>query len=755
MDNTNNNSTVQEESSSFKDYLDLIRNHILSVVLITVLCTAAAILYAVNANDIFRSTTTIKLSKPQGSILESPLMPEFQDFGSDRFIANEIEILKSYRVRDNVAGVLIDAFEEHKNKSDFYMLLSEPGFNQNSTEVMEKPDLAQTLSKRVSIEQKRGLDIVEISVESQSPYEAALVANIYAQEYRNLNLEINRNQLISVKNFLNEQREEKQSELKKSEEDLRTFQEAGGIVALDEQASALIEQLSQFEAQMNIARLELTASTKILSQYKEELEKQSPRLAGYLENLSSEAYFKSLQEQLAKLQVNKDITQAEKDPRINTSDQIRKYDERIAEIEEKLKEKSDLIKAGIFASSPEQVQQLTVKILDEDTKSQALKIKIRELENIVRKYDVKFNQLPKSSIEFARLQRNRESLEKLYLLVEEKYQEALINEQSQPGNVLIIDSARIPQNPSKPNRMLIVIVGFIMGLGMAVVYVFVRNYFDDTVKTPEEIQKKNIAVLGWIPKIEGVNGSGESEFVVLNKPDSIPSEAFRGIRTRIHYSRLDTRIKSILVTSCAPQEGKTTIAVNLGGSFASANKKTLIIDCDLRKPRVHSVFKEARIPGLIDYLFGMAKLEEIIKPSEMKNLFYIPTGTIPPNPAEMLDSIQMEEFLNKMKESFDMILLDSPPIIAVTDAEILARKADATLLVISADTTEVELMEKSVELLKNDEINFIGTILNNFTYKSGYGSYYKYYYYYSKPTNGSETQKSKEKYLKDKSNKVS
>jgi tyrosine-protein kinase Etk/Wzc len=125
-----------------------------------------------------------------------------------------------------------------------------------------------------------------------------------------------------------------------------------------------------------------------------------------------------------------------------------------------------------------------------------LKSKLGELEVIVRKYDDRFNRLPKSSIEFARLQRNRESLEKLYLLVEEKYQEALINEQSQPGNVLIIDGARIPVSPSKPNRILIILVGLIMGLGMAVVYVFTSNYFDNTIKMPEDIQKRNIALTG-------------------------------------------------------------------------------------------------------------------------------------------------------------------------------------------------------------------------------------------------------------------
>jgi capsular exopolysaccharide synthesis family protein len=738
MENHNGNNNLQEEGNNFKDYLNLIRNNLTSVIMITVICTSAAVIYAINARDIYKSTTSLKLSKPHGSILEAPLMPEFQDFGSDRFIANEIEILKSYTVREKVASSLTDSFSSNYDTRVYSLLLEKNSLRNDIEEIMELHDLATLLEKKMSVEQKRGLDIVELSVESASPYEAALIANVYAQEYRNLNLEINRNQLISVKNFLKEQREEKQKELKNSEEDLRIFQEKGGIVALNAQASTLIDQLSQFEAQRNLTRLELTASTKVLEHYKNELEKQSPKLVGYLENLSSEAYFKTLTEQLARLQVSKDLTLAEKDPRVNTSEELRKLDLRITEIQEKLRQKSDIIKAGIFSSSPEQVQQLTVRILEEEINKQSLKSKLHEFENIVEKYDEKFNQLPSSSIEFARLQRNRESLEKLYLLVEEKFQEALINEQSQPGNVLIIDRARIPVIPSKPNRLLIILVGFIMGLGMSVVYVFTSNYFDNTIKTPEDIQKRNISLLGWIPRIEVLSDDKTgSEFIVAHKPDSIPSEAFRGLRTRIHYSKINNNLNSILITSCAPQEGKTTVCVNIAGSFAMINKKTVIVDCDLRKPRVHNLFNEPRIPGLIDHLFGMATLDEIIKPAKMKNLFFIPSGTIPPNPAEMLESSQMEAFLKELKTIFDIVIIDSPPIIAVTDSEILARMADATILVVSADTTEIDLMEKSVELLRSEHIQFIGTVLNNFTYKSGYGSYYKYYYYYSKPTNGS------------------
>jgi capsular exopolysaccharide synthesis family protein len=219
---------------------------------------------------------------------------------------------------------------------------------------------------------------------------------------------------------------------------------------------------------------------------------------------------------------------------------------------------------------------------------------------------------------------------------------------------------------------------------------------------------------------------------VAKRPDSMASEAFRALRTRMQLLRFNKdSLKTFLVTSSAPQEGKTIIAINLAGSYAQSGRKTLIVDCDLRKPRVQEIFKIKRIPGLTDYLYGNISLEELIHKSEMDNLDYVTCGTIPPNPAEMLESEPMKEFLREMRDRYDIVILDSPPIIAVTDSEILTTVVDGTILVVSADTTELDLMEKSVEVMKKDKISFLGTVLNNFSYKSGYGSYYKYYYYYS------------------------
>ncbi len=164
-----------------------------------------------------------------------------------------------------------------------------------------------------------------------------------------------------------------------------------------------------------------------------------------------------------------------------------------------------------------------------------------------------------------------------------------------------------------------------------------------------------------------------------------------------------------------------------------SSKKTLLLDCDLRKPSLHKVFNRDRVPGLIDLLTGNVDEKSIVKESDVKNLFSIPSGTIPPNPAEMLDSKEMRSFLEKLRNEYDLVILDSPPIVAVADAEILSSMVDGTLLVVSSETTQIELMKRSVELIRREKTQFLGTVLNNFSYRGGYGSYYKYYYYYSRP----------------------
>lgn len=732
MENFNLEKYLKGEAKSFKDYILLVRNNLKYFFIFPPFIILIASVYVFLAKDIYTSTAKIKITKQSENVLEDPRQQYDPGF-VDRFIANEIITITDYRIREKIAAALIDSFNNSDNKRLFYLTRSEKDKSNSTSKNTE--ELAGILGGVIFVEPVSGTDMVNISAESPSPIETAIIANNCAYEYQQLNLATNRQKLTNIRKFLEQQRDEKLLELKGIEDSLMKFQEKGGIISIDVQSTDLINQLSQLDAQKEVTRMELMTSNEILKQYKFFLGKQDPQLVNYLENQTSQAYINALQQQIADLQVNRDLALSIKNPNVDISDKVREYDQRISDLQEKLNTAISGIKADAFSGNPQRVQELAQKIIDEEINNNTLSVRLNQLESITQKYEGDIKKLPKTSTQLAQFQRNRETLQQLYLLINERYQEAMITELSQPGNVSIVSEGEIPTFASKPNRKMILIFSLIIGTVLTFGFIIIKDYLNSTIKTPEDIEKSDISFLSWVPQYK-TNGNGleiYKDLVTLYEQDSPISESFRAIRARIIHSRLDSEIpKTILVTSPAEHEGKTFVCVNLAGSFAKSNKRTLIIDCDLRRPRVQEVLGVDKKPGLVDYLAGTASLEEIIRVSRNNNLSFITSGSISSNPAEILESDALKDFIMEVRDWFDVIIIDSAPIVAVIDAEILSKIVDGTILVISADKTENRLMKDAVQLIKQNNVLLLGTVLNNFKYKSGYGYYYKYYYNYSK-----------------------
>ena len=741
---TNVDSAIKSQHN-VRFYFNLILRNKIPITLSLIVGLIVSYIYAYSQVDIYSSTSSLRLTKPKENVLEGKIFPDIEGELPERYINNEVEILKSNAIREKTSEALIDSFKVLRGKLQFSLVALNP---QNTTHSKSVIQLSKILAKNIEISQKRGLDIVIIKAESPSPREAALIANCYAETYSDYALKSNRGHLTLNREFLENQVKEKYDSLIKTEDKLTNFLRTENIAELDAQAGALITNLSNIESKYNEAQIDLQTSSKTVQDFRDKLSNIDPEATRYFQSKVTDPYVIELQKEIAGLEIQRDLAKTGNEELLKNSKTYNELNNKIDELKKNLNKKLDILKEGATSNTPEERRGLAQKLFEAEVLNNQNKIKEKLLSSFHAKYQQQFDKLPEQTIQYAGLQRERRANEKIYLMLLEKYQEALINEESQPNNVKIIDYGKVPANPSKPNRFLIILIGLFIGLGLGYSFALFRNILDVSVKSPEELESMGISLIGWVPTFmrasrNGRHAPSEQELILAYNADSAPAESFRTLRTRLQFSKLEPEpIKTILVTSSIPREGKTIISANLAASFSLSNK-VLLLDCDFRKPRLHNLFNQKRYPGLCDFLFGTVSLDEIIRETQFENLSLVTCGTIPTNPAELIASKHMQNFLNSIKSKFDYIIIDSPPLATVTDAELLSSYSDGTVVVSLANKTRLDLLVNTIESLNKINDTFIGVILNNFDYQAAYGSYYKYYYYYYGSEKGKE-QKAKE-----------
>jgi tyrosine-protein kinase Etk/Wzc len=356
----------------------------------------------------------------------------------------------------------------------------------------------------------------------------------------------------------------------------------------------------------------------------------------------------------------------------------------------------------------------------------------------VEQYNKSLNALPEKSLKLARLTREAEVNDKIFLMLREKYEENRIAEAGQIGSVRIVDMARAPKYPIKPKKGTNLMLGFILGIGLGVGVTFLREYMDTSLKSIEDVERMSLPVLGSIPFISTQrigkrqkNGEFvriESRLITHFAPKSPISEAYRTLRTNIRYANADKPMKSVLVTSSGMGEGKSTSVANLAITFAQMGSKTLLVDTDLRRPVLHGIFDQSRNEGLTNLLVGRLAMDEAVKPTKIEHLSLMTSGTLPPNPSELLASRAMEKFVDEAMSKFDIVLFDTPPVIAVTDAAVLAPNLDGVILVVRSGLTNRDALTRSRTLLDNVKAKLLGILVNGMKIDRMMGSYYYYYY---------------------------
>lgn len=716
-----------------KDYINVIRQNLIPILIILSISIIYTLIYVNTATNIYRSQTSLKIESPQGNILTATFGSEASSATNDKYIMGQIAVMKSYDIRDKVAKNLIDSFNTGNRA---YSLLLNRAFLPETVAVSQEV-LRGILGNLVVITGIKGLDAISITAEGPIFEELQYITKAYADAYIKHNIEVSREDITNVKKFIVDEREKKFKELNDAESQIEGFQKRTGYISLSSQTGSLVSAISNYEATIKANEIEIQVRKNTLDALKSKYDKMDPQLYDYIQAQINQSYLAAIQSQVSSLEVQRDIELAPIENEVVREKTRESYDKKLSSLREKLDNQIEILKSGINATTPADKKAMNDQIFEEKLVIEDLEMKNRFYTDLIRKSENELKGLPEKMSELIKLERERGSAEKLFTMLEQKYQEATINERARVGNASILDLGIDNNTPVAPDRPKIILFGVLIGLALGLAFAFIRNYLDKSIKTPDELESKGASVLSWIPKIESISKNGVStpEFIVGSKANSAASEAFKALRTRIQFSKLESdQLKTILVTSSIPFEGKTIVSSNLAGSFAQAGKKVLIMDCDLRKPRVHNVFETDKFPGLSDYLFTNVTLEDITRRTPLDNLYFITSGTIPPNPSELLGSVQMKQFMNKLKEIYDIVIVDSPPFITVTDSEILYNITDGTVLVCQANKTPADAFWKTYERLnKKYPHHLLGCVLNNFNFKSSYGYYYNYYYYYSQP----------------------
>ncbi|MBE9506745.1 MAG: polysaccharide biosynthesis tyrosine autokinase [Chloroflexi bacterium] len=330
-----------------------------------------------------------------------------------------------------------------------------------------------------------------------------------------------------------------------------------------------------------------------------------------------------------------------------------------------------------------------------------------------------------SQAESARLETILAGYRNTYATHLRSYEQMRLTAVQSVDNVIIIEEAQAPKIPVRPRTLTNTALAGVVGAMLAVGVGFLVEYLDDTIKTPDDVRRTlGLGTLGAIGQLK----KGEDELVLVDQPLSPVSEAFRVLRTNIRFASVDKPLRTILVTSPGPTEGKSTTVANLAVAMAQAGFKVAAVDGDLRRPRLHHIFNIHPREGLTGALLE-GSTDGRLQPVQVEGLAVLPAGELPPNPAEMLGSQRMRDLLSELAQHVDVVLIDSPPVLPVTDAAVLAQSVDGVLLVIDVGETRREVARRAAEGLTQVGANLIGVVLNRVPIRRG-GYYYYYHDYY-------------------------
>lgn len=713
-------------------YWRLLRQYYWIILIAVIVCVAGAYLWTKQQPEIYQASSKIIFHQKRGSILGRQMeQVELIDPGGrwdfEMFWNTQKEVLRSRWFAERVVK------REGLLDRQGFLPPHQEGEARTEEEKM-KAAVAQVLTvSTVRLERESRVGVV--SVETKDPSLSADIANAMTDEYVTYTREFQSGGLKQIVNWFDNYVEAKQQELEQAQLDLQKYKQENDILAtsFEKRQAISTEKMQAVGDQLTRNRGELADQEALLEQI-EEMEREGQDLtaiAGLIENrFSTGSRRSSIKEAL---QRQAELT--EELAKLRT-----RYLESHPEVQE-VREQLDVVNQNITA----EVKRTRSEV---ENSVGALRKTEAKLKAELARHEQELRELSKLGVDYNKLSNRAENLEQLYETVLMRSSELGINSRYESKDIEVLEEAQSPENPVSPLLPLNLAVGLLLGLGLGVGATVLIDSLDTTVKREDDIsQLTDKPILTTLPHLNAgvlrgleVIGQSAADTVTYTAPKSSYAEGIKTLRTNLTFMSPDSPPELMLVSSPGPSEGKTITSVNVAIAMAQSGLKTLIVDGDLRRPRLHKALGLENTKGLSSLVTGEVELDEVVKGTVVDGLYTVTCGDVPPNPSEMLHSDRFHQIVEEMRGKFDRVIFDSPPLGAVSDALILSNIADGMLLVVKFAKTRKEMLARALDQLHGIGAPLMGMVLNEVSRDAGgyYGyKYYGRYSYYGEDQNDS------------------
>lgn len=736
----------------------------------------SAYFHTLSEPPVYRATAKVLIKSSSKGILNLTGGSGFDYYGNS--LNNEMQFITSRILAEDVVRAIakeriadsLELFGRRRFKTPLEKLMTSDLFGSASVSapISEKQILGSTsaLQGRISVKNIEQTDFLLISVTSTFPDEAAYLANAVCKAYRNRDIQKGTNQIVAMRDYIREELENQRGELAKAEEAALAYARSHKIYGIDSSSGHVLSKLIDADAQYRTTKAEYNISKRRQEFLVQKLSSGDQTLSsGIARNFKSRSG--ELQEQIRGEQRDLAILTGqlgEDDPQVIEK---KKTLLRLRQQQQELSRRETAAQLSTANRAKQYQFGLIGQQLQNETTLADLDYAAGQYLQMKNSYESQLSQLPETQLGYARLLRDQAVLAKSYTFLREKLEETNIAVASQESKVTIVDPALLPGGPESPNMqkslMLAAFTGLVAGAAISIALELLSTIVPDS----DFIKEKGFVLLAEVPLLGKENSPylirTLGEFIrpllrplsglrkvtrqdAVRKPlwitaqlSSPFAESFRELRNNIIFSQVDRPIRSLLVSGPGPGDGKTTICSNLALAFALTGKKVLVIDADLRIPAQHHMFSVKRSPGLSDYLAGVEQdIDKMITQSSIsENLFLLPAGSSTPHPNELLESKKMSVLIKLLEQTYDLVLIDSPPLVLLSDALLLSKTVDNVLLVARVGRTSKAAVKK-IASLNYIKPHLLGFAVIEQQKKLSYNKY-NYYYKYQQPEGALDT----------------